>query len=38
MPLQEFLADLQEDWPLQEFTPVHFTFASAAVAFVMQAS
>src|SRR5258708_22276877 len=32
MPLQEFLVDLQEDWPLQEFTPVHFTLASSALA------
>jgi hypothetical protein len=32
MPLQEFLADLHEDWPLQELTPVHFTFASSALA------
>jgi hypothetical protein len=32
MPLQEFLADLQEDWPLQEFTPVHWTLASSALA------
>jgi hypothetical protein len=32
MPLQEFLADLQEDWPLQEFTPVHLTLASSALA------
>jgi hypothetical protein len=36
-PLQELLALLQADWPLQEFTPVHFTFASAAVAFVTAA-
>ncbi|HTC44442.1 MAG TPA: hypothetical protein VK696_05275 [Steroidobacteraceae bacterium] len=32
MPLQEFLADLQEDWPLQELTPVHFILASSALA------
>src|ERR1700760_2364094 len=32
MPLQEFLADLQEDCPLHEFTPVHCTFASSALA------
>jgi hypothetical protein len=31
-PLQEFLVDLQEDCPLQELTPVHFTFASSALA------
>jgi hypothetical protein len=30
--LQEFLADLQEDWPLQEFTPVHLILASSALA------
>jgi hypothetical protein len=30
--LQEFLADLQEDCPLHELTPVHFTFASSALA------
>lgn len=36
MPLQElcpwhaFVAVAQADWPLQAFTPSHFTFASAA--------
>jgi RNA polymerase sigma-70 factor, ECF subfamily len=30
MPLQACCADLQADWPLQEFTPWHFTFASSA--------
>jgi hypothetical protein len=31
-PLQEFFADLHEDWPLHEFTPVHLIFASSALA------
>jgi len=30
MPLQLFLADLQSDIPLQEFTPVHFIVAASA--------
>jgi hypothetical protein len=29
-PLQLFLADLQSDIPLQEFTPVHFIVALSA--------
>ena len=35
--MQELLALLQADWPLQEFTPEHFTFASSAVALVTAA-
>src|SRR6185312_14812744 len=31
-PLQAFLAVLQDDWPLQEFTPSHFTLPSSAAA------
>src|SRR4051812_23819526 len=31
-PLQEFLALLQADWPLQAFTPSHFTLPSSAAA------
>jgi hypothetical protein len=30
MPLQLFFADLHSDVPLQEFTPVHCTFAASA--------
>jgi hypothetical protein len=30
--LQALLALLQAEWPLQEFTPSHFTFASSALA------
>lgn len=36
-PLQELLADLHEDCPLQELTPVHCTFASSAEALVIAA-
>jgi hypothetical protein len=32
MPWQEFFADLHDDWPLQEFTPVHLILASSALA------
>jgi hypothetical protein len=37
-PLHELLADLQEDWPLQELTPVQWTFASSADAVAMDAT
>ncbi len=37
-PLQELLALLQADLPLQEFTPSHFTFASSAALAVVTAA
>jgi hypothetical protein len=37
-PLHELLADLQEDCPLQELTPVQCTFASSADALVIEAT
>jgi hypothetical protein len=36
-PLQLLLADLQDDWPLQELTPSHFTLPSSAAAAVNEA-
>jgi hypothetical protein len=37
-PLQELLADLQADCPLQTLTPVHWTLASSAEAELMGAT
>src|SRR5689334_24416234 len=37
-PLQELLALLQADLPLQELTPSHFTFASSAALAVVTAA
>jgi hypothetical protein len=37
-PLQELLADLQDDCPLHELTPVQCTFASSAEAVAIDAT